>query len=88
MTGEYQLQRNFRHEIYYRQHKDECSNQEIANNADAANIFRANIENREAPKYEKIIDGYFEFLFVDKNGNPVVAMNWHHRLNHMGEAIQ
>lgn len=53
-----------------------------------ANIFRANIENREAPKYEKIIDGYFEFLFVDKNGNPVVAMNWHHRLNHMGEAIQ
>ena len=53
-----------------------------------ANIFRANIENREAPKYEKIIDGYFEFLFVDKNGNLVVAMNWHHRLNHMGEAIQ
>ena len=51
-------------------------------------MFRANIENCEAPKYEKIIDGYFEFLFVDKNGNPVVAMNWHHRLNHMGEAIQ
>lgn len=50
-------------------------------------MFRANIENCEAPKYEKIIDGYFEFLFVDKNGNPVVAMNWHHRLNHMGEAI-
>ena len=48
-------------------------------------MFRANIENCEAPKYEKIIDGYFEFLFVDKNGNPVVAMNWHHRLNHMGE---
>jgi len=36
-------------------------------------MFRANIENCEAPKYEKIIDGYFEFLFVDKNGNPVVA---------------
>ena len=51
-------------------------------------MFRANIENCEAPKYEKIIDGYFEFIFVDKNGNPVVAMNWHHRMNHIGEAIQ
>ena len=37
-------------------------------------MFRANIENCEAPKYEKIIDGYFEFLFVDKNGNPLVVM--------------
>ena len=50
---------------------------------DVANMFRAIIEDREAPKYEKIIDGYSGFLFVDKNGNPLVAMHWQHRLNHM-----
>lgn len=43
---------------------------------DVANMFRAIIEDREAPKYEKIIDGYSGFLFVDKNGNPLVAMHW------------
>ena len=46
-------------------------------------MFRAIIEDREAPKYEKIIDGYSGFLFVDKNGNQLVAMHWQHRLNHM-----
>lgn len=50
---------------------------------DVANMFRAIIEDREAPKYEKIIDGYSGFLFVDKNGNPLVSMHWQHRLNHM-----
>lgn len=50
---------------------------------DVANMFRAIIEDREAPKYEKIIDGYPGFLFVDKNGNPLVSMHWQHRLNHM-----
>lgn len=39
-------------------------------------MFRAIIEDREAPKYEKIIRGYSGFLFVDKNGNPLVAMYW------------
>ena len=46
-------------------------------------MLRAIIEDREAPKYEKIIDGYSGFLFGDKNGNPLVAMHWQHRLNHM-----
>ena len=50
---------------------------------DVANMFRAIIEDREVPKYEKIIDGYSGFLFVDKNGKPLVAMHWQHRLNHM-----
>ena len=32
-------------------------------------MFRAIIVDREATKYEAIIDGYSGFLFVDKNGN-------------------
>lgn len=50
---------------------------------DVANMFRTIIEDREASKYEKIIDGYSGSLFGDKNGNPLMAMHWQHRLNHM-----
>ena len=30
-----------------------------------------------------MIKGHTGFLFLDKNGNPEVAMHWQHRLNHM-----
>jgi hypothetical protein len=39
-------------------------------------MFRAIIVDREATKYEAIIDGYSGFLFVDKNGNPLATMHW------------
>ena len=48
-----------------------------------AQCFRANIEDREPPKVERVIDGYSGFLFVDKDCNPLVAMHWEHRFNHM-----
>ncbi len=50
---------------------------------DVAQCFRGIIEDREAPGNEKIIGGYTGFLFLDKNGNPEVAMHWEHRFNHM-----
>ena len=31
----------------------------------------------------QIIDGYAGFLYYDKNGMPLVAMHWEHRLKHM-----
>ena len=48
-----------------------------------AQIFQAIIEDRNAPKVEKAIDGYSGFLFYDDNGMPLVAMHWQHRFNHM-----
>ena len=50
---------------------------------DAAQMFQAIIEDRNAPKVEKSIDGYSGFLFYDDNGMPLVAMHWQHRFNHM-----
>ena len=41
------------------------------------------IEEREAPKVEKMVDGYSGFLFLDEDGMPLVAMHWEHRLTHM-----
>ena len=48
-----------------------------------AQMFQAIIEDRNAPKMEKAIDGYSGFLFYDDNGMPLVAMHWQHRFNHM-----
>ena len=50
---------------------------------DVARCFAAIIEDRVAPKNEKMIDGYTGFLFYDENGMPLVAMHWEHRFNHM-----
>ena len=30
-----------------------------------------------------MIDGYTGFLYLDRNGNPLVAMHWEHRFNRM-----
>ena len=46
-------------------------------------LFQAIIEDREKPRFEKVIDGYTGFLFTDKDCNPLVAMHWEHRFNHM-----
>ena len=45
--------------------------------------FQAIIEDREIPRTEVMIDGYTGFLFLDKEGLPLVAMHWEHRFNHM-----
>ncbi len=50
---------------------------------DVAQMFQAIIEDRNAPKVEKTIDGYSGFLFYDDNGMPLVAMHWQHRFNHI-----
>ena len=50
---------------------------------DVAQMFQAIIEDRNASKVEKAIDGYSGFLFYDDNGMPLVAMHWQHRFNHM-----
>ena len=50
---------------------------------DVAQMFQAIIEDRNAPKVEKAIDGYSGFLFYDDNGMPLVAMHWQHRFNGM-----
>lgn len=50
---------------------------------DVFRCFQAIIEDREKPRFEKMVDGYTGFLFTDKDGMPLVAMHWEHRFNHM-----
>ncbi len=44
--------------------------------------FQAIIEDRETPKFERMVDGYTGFLYLDSLGMPEVAMHWKHRFNH------
>ena len=44
--------------------------------------FQAIIEDREAPRFEQMIDGHTGFLYLDNRGMPEVAMHWEHRFNH------
>ena len=50
---------------------------------DVFRCFQAIIEDRERPKIEKVVDGHSGFLFLDKNGMPLIAMHWKHRFNNM-----
>lgn len=50
---------------------------------DVFRYFQAIIEDREKPRFEKMVDGHTGFLFIDKDGMPLVAMHWEHRFNHM-----
>ncbi len=52
---------------------------------DVANMFRAILQDREMPMFDKGIDGYTGFLFYDDKGLPLVAMHWEHRIKHMKE---
>lgn len=50
---------------------------------DVAEAFARIIEERPKQKFEKMVDGYSGFLFLDDNGMPLVAMHWEHRFNRM-----
>lgn len=50
---------------------------------DVFRCFQAIIEDREKPRFEKMVDGHTGFLFMDKDGMPLVAMHWEHRFNRM-----
>lgn len=50
---------------------------------DNADMFRSIIDDRLKYKVEKVVQGYSGFLFLDKNGMPLVAMHWEHRFRSM-----
>ena len=47
--------------------------------------FQRIIENRPKPKMEPMIGGYSGFLFLDKNGMPLVALHWEKYFQHICE---
>lgn len=80
---DHQLQRTSDMRYIIETTKTDAGTRKIPITEDVADMFRAIIEDRVPPKTEKVIDGYMGFLFYDDDGNPLVAMHWQHRFNHM-----
>ena len=80
---DHQLQRTSDMRLVIESTKTNAGTRKLPMTEDVAQCFRAIIEDREPPKVERVIDGYSGFLFTDKDCNPLVAMHWEHRFNHM-----
>ena len=78
-----QLQRTSKREYVIEPTKTNAGTRVIPMTNEVTEMFRAIIEDRPDYKVEKVIDGYTGFLFLDKDGMPLVAMHWEHRFNHM-----
>lgn len=63
--------------------KTESGTRQIPMTPEVAECFRRIIKARIKPKAEPIIDGYAGFLFLDKDGHPMVAMHWEKYFQHI-----
>ncbi len=45
--------------------------------------FKTIIEHRPEPKVEPMVNGYAGFLYLDKNGMPMIALHWEHYFKHI-----
>ena len=52
---------------------------------DVYECFQTILKNRKAPKKEPMIDKYVGFLYLDKNGMPMVALHWQKYFDHICE---
>jgi integrase len=78
----HQLLRSTGMKYYVESTKTNAGTRKIPMTEEVFRCFQAILEDREAPKYEKMIDGYTGFLYLDKDGMPEVAMHWENRFKH------
>ena len=50
---------------------------------DVYECFQTILKNRKAPKKEPMIGKYVGFLYLDKNGMPMVALHWQKYFDHI-----
>ena len=80
---DHQLQRTREMEYIIEKPKTESGERFVPMSNEVAACFRRIIQNRLRPRKEPMIDGYTGFLFLDKNGMPMVALHWEHYFKHI-----
>lgn len=80
---DHQLQRTREMEYIIEKPKTESGERFVPMSNEVAACFRRIIQNRPKPRKEPMIDGYTGFLFLDKNGMPMVALHWEHYFKHI-----
>ena len=81
----HQLQRTRNMEYIITKPKTDCGSRMIPITSEVKDCFKRILKNRKLPKVEPIIQGYSGFLFLDKNGNPMVALHWEKYFQHICE---
>lgn len=80
---DHQLLRDSSSKKYIQSTKTNAGTRKLPIKEDVAECFRRIIADRPKVEFEKMIDGHVGFLCIDEKGEPLVAMHWEHRFNHM-----
>lgn len=82
---DHQLQRTRDMQYVIEDTKTSCGTREIPMTDEVYECFKTIIQNRKKPKVEPIIGGKTEFLYLDKNGMPMVSLHWEKYFQHIRE---
>ena len=82
---DYQLQRTRDMKYVIEDTKTESGERMVPMTPEVKEAFQRILTNRKNPKVEPMVDGYRGFLFLDKNGRPMVALHWEKYFQHIRE---
>ena len=85
LTVDHQLQRKRNMEYIIETPKTEAGNRVIPISDEVCAAFNRIFANRPKPKVEPKISGKIGFLYLDKNGKPMVALHWEKYFQHICE---
>ena len=83
ITVDHQLQRTSKMEYIIEATKTTSGTRVLPMTDDVYACFERIIANRKTPKVEPIIGGKWGFLYLDKNGMPMVALHWEKYFQHI-----
>ena len=82
---DHQLQRTRDMKYIIEDTKTECGERMVPMTPEVKEAFQRILANRKNPKVEPMVDGYSGFLYLDKNGRPMVALHWEKYFQHIRE---
>lgn len=82
---DHQLQRTRDMKYIIEDTKTESGERMVPMTPEVKEAFQRIIANRKNPKVEPMVDGYRGFLYLDKNGRPMVALHWEKYFQHIRE---
>ena len=82
---DHQLQRTRDMKYIIEDTKTESGERMVPMTPEVKEAFQRILANRKNPKVEPMVDGYSGFLFLDKNGRPMVVLQWEKYFQHIRE---
>lgn len=82
---DHQLQRTRDMKYIIEDTKTESGERMVPMTPEVKEAFQRIFANRKNPKVEPMVDGYSGFLYLDKNGRPMVALHWEKYFQHIRE---